>query len=871
MSAPSIANMAAARAARKARKESAKAGASVPDADAAAAAASQAAHEAVLERFRKSPTRALATLGLDAVDAVAVLAKRRADAVTAANASEAHDAMAKQLSRLGRWEGATERAVLDLARQSDGSAGGSAASRKQKSGAELRRDWRRLVLSRVFPASDVLVHAVRTVLPPPAVSQSWRVPALCHPEAVSAQDPSARSTVEAAARAAAGDSVPTLAYVSRLLPPSAAAAAGAEGHSAGKHSSGGGSGRLLAYARVYSGRLAQGDKVWVLDDEDAAAAGPMPASDSEGGARLAWRKATVGRVHRLRGHLGAVPAKSAVAGDVVAIEGVAGSLSCRGVLWAPPSATALPPPVAKVLQPLRLVVEPVVEAALRLVDADGAPVRAGPSVQAALAAELRLMTRVDPLAKAWREATRSAGGASSSSSSKSGGRWILAGAGELHLDVCARSLSAAMGDGIEVALEQPEVQYRETVAPTPEQADKAAGAPSLPFTPALDELLLGPRCMEKSPNGHNKFEVAVARLPQAWLRALQRLAHGKVELPPADASEAGGKAGAWPSHGARVAARLLGWPAADARRVWALGPGSSAPTSGAAASSSRGGKASSASRDASADQGPPQAEPTCFLLDGTQGAAHLSAARDGARLAFAQLAASGPLSASPMQGVVVVVTDVSLHGDSTHRGPSQLAAAARRAIERAFLSAHPGLMRPCLLATAEVESSEGLGGSAGSSVSLGGIYAELDRRGARILADPSAEDEDDDDGGAIDGGQDAALGSASGGQQVFASLPASACLGLADAVKGATSGRGQLRLRFLGWEQLAGHAAVAVPGFEEAAAGGRRAGGGGGRGRKVRVADPASNPAAAAAARLRKDVSLPIAADWAAALAAELE
>ena len=97
---------------------------------------------------------------------------------------------------------------------------------------------------------------------------------------------------------------------------------------------------------------------------------------------------------------------------------------------------------------------------------------------------------------------------------------------------------------------------------------------------------------------------------------------------------------------------------------------------------------------------------------------------------------AGPLTASPMQGVVVAITDAVLHGDSTHRGPAQLAAAARRAIERAFLASAPGLLRPCLLATAEIESD----GGGGPAISLGGVYAELERRGARILATAPTDD-----------------------------------------------------------------------------------------------------------------------------------
>lgn len=271
-------------------------------------------------------------------------------------------------------------------------------------------------------------------------------------------------------------------------------AAGAEGHSAGKKGGGSASGtsaRLLAYTRLYSGQLSQGDKVWVLDDEDAADASSIAdARTSDGGGaadrRLRWRPATVGKLHRLRGHLGAINVGSAMAGDVVAIEGIAGSLGCRGVIWMGARAgdsDRSPPPSFKMLHPLRLVVEPVVQAAVRLIGADGESIHASPALQATLAAEIRLMTRVDPLAKAWKEATRSAsGGGGGSSAPRAGGRWILAGAGELHLDVCARSLSAALPDGIEIQLDEPSTQYRETVAISRLEADAAAsGAPALPL------------------------------------------------------------------------------------------------------------------------------------------------------------------------------------------------------------------------------------------------------------------------------------------------------------------------------------------------------------------------------------------------------
>ena len=280
LSATSIAELTANKAARKARKAAAKTDMDAGQAGEEASRAKSAARAVVLERFRTSPARALASLGLQAVDGAAQLAQVRADATNEGEAMAAEEAMSRQLSRLGRWQGGVERAVLALSKleASDGS--------KSKSGAEMRRDWRRLVLSRVFPACDVLVHAIRTTLPPPAAAHRWRVPALAHPDA--STDPTAKNALWNASATAVGAGEPTLAYVSRLLPPSAAAAAGTEGHVGvgGKHGgSRGGAARLLAYTRVYSGRLSAGDKVWVLDDEDAASG----ATGEEDAIPLRWR------------------------------------------------------------------------------------------------------------------------------------------------------------------------------------------------------------------------------------------------------------------------------------------------------------------------------------------------------------------------------------------------------------------------------------------------------------------------------------------------------------------------------------------------------------------------------------------------------
>eukprot|EP00727_Mastigamoeba_balamuthi_P013013 m51a1_g8334 putative elongation factor 2 (841) ;mRNA; f:170406-173042 len=113
-----------------------------------------------------------------------------------------------------------------------------------------------------------------------------------------------------------------------------------------------------------------------------------------------------------------------------------------------------------------------------------------------------------------------------------GGEHVVAGAGELHLEICLKDLREFCG--IEIVTSEPVVSFRET-----------ASAPSSVL------------CLSKSANKLNRF----------WMRA-EPLAEGLAEA--IDAGEV--RANADPKERARALADRYGWDVQEARKIWCFGP-----------------------------------------------------------------------------------------------------------------------------------------------------------------------------------------------------------------------------------------------------------------------------------------------------------
>ena len=201
---------------------------------------------------------------------------------------------------------------------------------------------------------------------------------------------------------------------------------------------------------------------------------------------------------------------------------------------------------------------------------------------------------------------------------KETGEYLLSGMGELHLEIAVKFLKD-YGGGLETITSPPIVVYRESVAGQ------------------------GVVAMAKSLNKHNRFWIQVEPLEEKVIELIEK---GEIteEMEPK-----------------RIGAALYreaGWPANEARNVWAM------------------------------------EEHKNILVDMTKGIQFLEEARDIIIAGFRWAAQNGPLCEEPMRGVKVKLMDVQLHEDPVHRDPAQIMPAVRRAFLGSFLTAQPMLIEP---------------------------------------------------------------------------------------------------------------------------------------------------------------------------------
>ncbi|KAI5819543.1 elongation factor 2 [Pyronema omphalodes] len=116
------------------------------------------------------------------------------------------------------------------------------------------------------------------------------------------------------------------------------------------------------------------------------------------------------------------------------------------------------------------------------------------------------------------------------------GEHIVAGAGELHLEICLKDLEEDHA-GIPLKVSPPVVSYRETVSKERKETDEPA--------------------LSKSPNKHNRLYVIAEPLTEEVSRDIES---GKIG--PRDDFKAR----------ARILADEHGWDVTDARKIWCFGP-----------------------------------------------------------------------------------------------------------------------------------------------------------------------------------------------------------------------------------------------------------------------------------------------------------
>jgi len=220
------------------------------------------------------------------------------------------------------------------------------------------------------------------------------------------------------------------------------------------------------------------------------------------------------------------------------------------------------------------------------------------------------------------------------STSKSG-QHIIAGAGELHLEICLKDLREDYMKGADIRVSEPVVSFGESVG------DRTGSDGQHPAI-----------CVSKSPNKHNRIYMYAEPLEAEFIAAVD---DGEIVLPNQAVMKAFG----------RNLADNFGWDIGEARKIWTFGC-------------------------------PPDAKANC-VVDVTKGVQFLSEIKDHVVGAFMQITTGGILCDEVMRGCKFCITDVKLHADTIHRGAGQIMPCAKKVFSACQIASSPKLLEPMFL------------------------------------------------------------------------------------------------------------------------------------------------------------------------------
>jgi len=252
-------------------------------------------------------------------------------------------------------------------------------------------------------------------------------------------------------------------------------------------------GRFYAFGRVFSGTVRAGPKIRIQ--------GPNYVPGKKEDLNIKAVQRTVIMMGRY-----VEPVEDCPAGNIIGLVGVDQFLLKSGTL-----ATS---ETAHNLKVMKFSVSPVVQVAVEVKNANDLP---------KLVEGLKRLSKSDPCVQSWTAET---------------GEHIVAGAGELHLEICLKDLEEDHA-GIPLNISAPVVGYRETV-----QAESSMTA------------------LSKSQNKHNRIYMTAAPLGDEVSKAIE---NGVVA--PRDDFKAR----------ARILADDFGWDVTDARKIWCFGPDGTGP------------------------------------------------------------------------------------------------------------------------------------------------------------------------------------------------------------------------------------------------------------------------------------------------------
>jgi len=248
-------------------------------------------------------------------------------------------------------------------------------------------------------------------------------------------------------------------------------------------------GRFFAFGRVFSGTINTGQKVRIL------------GTNYEFGKKDDLHLKSVQRIVIMMGRK-TEPVESVPVGNTCAVVGIDQFISKTGTLATEESTYPLVSMKFSVSPVVRVAVEPK-----------------NPADLPKLVEGLKRLSRSDPLVQC---------------SIEESGEHIVAGAGELHLEICIKDLVEEYMGGAEIKVSEPVVSFRETV--TAESSEVA---------------------LSKSPNKHNRLYVIARPLEDKLPEAI-------------DSGEISARDD--PKTRARKLAEDFGWDVTEARKIWSFGP-----------------------------------------------------------------------------------------------------------------------------------------------------------------------------------------------------------------------------------------------------------------------------------------------------------
>lgn len=252
-------------------------------------------------------------------------------------------------------------------------------------------------------------------------------------------------------------------------------------------------GRFFAFGRVYSGKIKTGGKVRIM--------GPNYVPGSKTDLWIKNVQRTMIMMGRTQEQVQDIPA-----GNTAGLVGIDQYLLKSGTLTT--CATAYP------IKTMKFSVSPVVRVAVSAKNSKDLP---------KLVEGMKRLSKSDPMVLCYMEES---------------GEHIIAGCGELHLEICLKDLQEDFM-GCEVDIGNPIVSYRESVS---EISDRV--------------------CLSKSANKHNRLYLMAEPLGDEFCNDVE---DKKID-PRGDAKLRG-----------RYIADTYGWDVSEARKIWAFGPDTDGP------------------------------------------------------------------------------------------------------------------------------------------------------------------------------------------------------------------------------------------------------------------------------------------------------